>query len=95
MGLSQKEVAERMDVTPAAISQYLSEKRGEKQLPPIIPEVKEFIHEFAKEVKDGVGKEELILGICGICDQIKASKKLCKMHDISPTCSICLDRIKR
>jgi len=47
-GLSQKEISKRLGITPAALSQYLSKKRGYKI------DVKEVMKDEIKELADNI-----------------------------------------
>ncbi|NQV91209.1 helix-turn-helix domain-containing protein [Candidatus Woesearchaeota archaeon] len=74
-GLSQKKIAEILNVTESAISQYLSEKRGKTADLP--KEVIDFIDKSALKIKD---KTTAYRQIQEICTYIKESKALCKIH---------------
>ena len=64
-GLSQKEAAERLGVTPAAVSQYMSRKRaGKAKMHEGYPSL---IEAAAKEIlKDGA-EESVLKVVCGCC----------------------------
>jgi predicted transcriptional regulator len=73
-GLSQKEVSKLMGITPPAVSQYVSKKRG-------------YSLELNEEVKANIGKlaDDLIKNevsnfterICGICKDIRGDESYC------------------
>jgi hypothetical protein len=79
-GMTQKNIAEVIDVTQAAVSQYLSGKRGSGSIT-LTPEMKDEIKSFADKVINGkVGAKALQALICvecniarkqGILDKIK------------------------
>ena len=64
-GLSQKEVAEKLGLTTAAISQYLSNKRGKDELN---SQIQGQINQAAKRIIDGneAGEE-----MCAMCLMIR------------------------
>ncbi len=70
-GLSQKEVAEKLGVSNAAVSQYLSNKRGagKKFDEKIMKEIEKSAHAI---LKGG----DVIEEICKICTFIKKEKKM-------------------
>jgi predicted transcriptional regulator len=71
-GLSQKETAEILELTPAAVCQYLSSKRGGSNISDkkILSEIKL----SAKKIIDN-GNGHIILEICRICKLIRKSSE--------------------
>ena len=79
-GLSQKETAQKLNMTPAAICQYVSKKRGNIE---IIDE--EILTEIKISAERIIEKEEVVLipETCRICS-------LLRTKDILPfTCNSC------
>ena len=81
-GLSQKETAERLGITPAAVCQYISRKRGkidiEDQL--VLGEVKI----SAKNIIDNGGTSSVLSETCRICKILRTSPQFsmfCKSCD--------------
>jgi len=76
-GLKQKDAAEKLGLTPSAISQYLSGKRGNEE--DFFNE--EFDEEILNEIKKSAeniinkGEEETIVEICRLC-KLLSSKKI-------------------
>ena len=68
-GLSQKEAAEKLGITPAAVSQYLSKKRGRIS---ILDE--RIIGEIRLSAKKINEKGETVLNseICNLCKKLKS-----------------------
>jgi predicted transcriptional regulator len=65
-GVAQKEVAKIIDVTQAAVSQYVSKKRGNRSI--LTKEMKADIKSFADKVIDEkAGKKDLQKLICREC----------------------------
>jgi predicted transcriptional regulator len=85
--LTQAEVARRLGLTEAAISQYLSGKRG-KEIKPT-KELKSRIKESAKRLSESKDKVAII-EICKLCQMVRHSDlfpKIYKKHaggDIPP-----------
>ena len=72
-GLSQKETAEKLGITPAAVCQYLSKKRGKSDIMDqiILSEIKL----SAKNIIDN-GNGSVISETCRICKLIRKSTEL-------------------
>jgi len=68
MGVSQLEAARLLDMTPSAISQYLTGKRGYRIV--FEGEVKESLNRLARDLKAG-RVDDLAARICEICAQIR------------------------
>lgn len=68
--LSQKQISEIIKLTPAAISQYLSDKRGGIEITD-----KKILHEIDKSVKNiyNKGGSQLSIETCRICNLLKSS----------------------
>ena len=74
-GKAQKEIAKLLNITEAAISQYLKEKRAKEITFPV--EVKEFIRKAAERITDS---KSAFHQIQSINEFIKKAKALCKLH---------------
>ncbi len=79
-GLSQKETAEKLGITPAAVCQYLSKKRGKVDLTDdgLLEEIKI----SAKNIIDN-GNGTIIPETCRICKLLRKSK------EFSMLCAAC------
>lgn len=90
-GLNQKEAAKRLGITDAAISQYLSAKRGKVKITD--PDILRDIKISAKRIIEG--KEgDVIRETCRICGLLRKSKifsDICKVHldDLTFACIYC------
>lgn len=73
MGVSQLEAARLLDMTPSAISQYLTGKRGYRIV--FEGEVKESLSRLARDLKAGQ-VNDLAARICEICAQIREGNDL-------------------
>ncbi len=78
LGLSQKDVSERLGITQSAVSQYVKDKRGKGI--PVNKNVRKAIKDLAKEIADGNTSRDVIPGICAVCGIVKRSGSLCDLH---------------
>lgn len=81
-GLSQRETAEKLGITPAAVSQYLSHKRGKNDIldESIVQHLTVSVERIIKN--DG---EVVVIETCRICRLIQKSKEftiICEGHAI-------------
>lgn len=93
LGFSQQEVGRRLGITQAAVSQYVSDKRGKSK--GFEPEIMEMIKGLAEDIaSDKV--DNLIPEICEICVKAKEDRMLCRLHGeherVPEDCDICLPR---
>lgn len=84
-GLSQKEAAKKLGVTDAAVSQYLSEKRGGVEI-----KDKKILREIKKSAERIIAGDEsmMVEEMCRTCSLIKSKKivsNLYKIHYGKPT----------
>lgn len=88
LGHSQKEIAEFLNVTEPAVSQYTKQKRAQKII--LNQEVKTLIRKSANEIKDS---KTAFQKIQQINDFIRHSKARCEIHrqleDNLCHCNIC------
>ncbi len=70
-GLSQKETAEKLGITPAAVCQYLSKKRGKLDITDL--ELLDEIKMSAQNIIDN-GNGTIIPETCRICKLLRKSK---------------------
>ena len=91
LGLSQKEISIRLGITPAAVSLYVSGKRGRevKLSPRVLTEVRS----LARDLAGGKTSGEATGTVCKICGIARSEKALCKLHTArgaSSSCGFCL-----
>ena len=93
LGLSQKEVSEKLGITQSAVSQYVKDKRGKGI--PVNKKVRKAIKELAKQIAEGGTSRDVIPGICAVCAIVKGSGSLCELHrkeeDTLDECDICME----
>jgi len=75
-GISQKEASKMLGITPAAVSQYVSKKRGYKI--DVKDAVKDEIKKLANDVMQG-DIDDLALRICAICMKLRMEGGLQRM----------------
>jgi hypothetical protein len=85
-GLNQKQAAEKLGITDAAVSQYLSEKRGKIEI-----KDKEIMREIKKSAERIVAGDDsmMIEETCRICGLIKSSRILPNLYKHAKASSIC------
>ena len=90
-GLSQSQIAAKLGITRAAVSQYISGKRGTELR--LGPKSKKRLSALARKLaKSDSGDAELSLAMCGICAIARKEKVLCGLHRKSgadKACKIC------
>lgn len=81
-GLSQKEAAEKLGITPAAVCQYISGKRGKIEIknPFVLKEIKI----SAKNIIEDGGDDQVVSETCRICKILRSTPEfnlVCKVCD--------------
>jgi len=75
LGLNQDEIADRLDISQAAVSQYINGKRGKGQIEDLGKEaqdsLKQLAHGLHDENVDSLGKR-----ICSICSKVNSRTDL-------------------
>lgn len=82
-GLSRVEAAEKMGLTPAAITQYIKKVRGEAAIETIesSDDAIRMISEIAKDLaEDKASLYEVLKKICKTCQIIRSKGLLCEIH---------------
>lgn len=76
LGISQKEISEKLGITQAAVSQYINKKRGYGI--EFGGGAMEAIEKLAEDmIKSDV---ELVLRTCEICTILKKDRTICELH---------------
>lgn len=78
-GLTQKEVADRLGLTQAAVSQYGRELRGSKagQLQAVAGDIEALAEQLADKRATAA---TLMPAVCNICRKVRSSRALCAAH---------------
>lgn len=72
-GLTQKEAAEKLGLTEAAVSRYVSGKRADFKIPN--GKVTKEIRKSSNQIRDGTNKT-VITETCRICDILKSNNRI-------------------
>ena len=95
----QKEVADILGITQAAVSYYLSDKRAVIKQFIGNPELENKVNELTDSfVKGKINRDQLVIGIVKLVDYITKTKALCSIHQIYEKdlrineCNICFER---
>lgn len=76
---TQKEIAKKLGITPAAVSQYMSKKRGHDM--EFSDRIKEMINALAKRiVEEDLSEFKIMEEVCVICLEARKSGILCDIH---------------
>ena len=84
---SQQEAAEVLGLSRAAVSQYLSEKRGAEVN--FSEDAHEEIRKFTAELLNGLSPKEEVAGMCNICKYVQKSGWLNKNEPEAGYCALC------
>jgi len=75
-GISQKEVSRMLGITPPAVSQYLSKKRGYNV--EFREDIRQAIGTLADDlIKEGIKGTDLVKRICSICRMLQEDDTAC------------------
>jgi predicted transcriptional regulator len=89
-GRTQQEAAEVLGLSRAAVSQYLSEKRGAEI--DFSKDAHEEIRKFTLQLLLGLSPAEQVTGMCNICKYVQMSGWLNKDEPNAVNCILCGDR---
>jgi len=94
LGMRNSEIAQALDITPSAVSQYLSSKRGSdvslgRSASSKVSELARRIHRGALE------PQEMLSEICSICATARSEGVMCAKHvsvsALSKGCTMCTE----
>ncbi|MEA1984641.1 MAG: helix-turn-helix domain-containing protein [Euryarchaeota archaeon] len=88
-GCTQQEVAEVLGLSRAAVSQYVSEKRGAEVA--FSEETQDEIGKFASELLRGLTPQDKVRGMCEVCKYVQRSGWLYKNAPDAGYCILCGD----
>ncbi|MGQ9720350.1 MAG: transcriptional regulator [Candidatus Jordarchaeum sp.] len=96
LGLSQKEVANKLGISEAAVSHYVKGKRGKKI--DLDKDTRNEVKKLASDMAFSSDHSKLILKTCEICIKFRRSDLLCKLHKslepVPADCKICSELFK-
>lgn len=97
-GFTQQDVAEMLNLTQPAVSQYLKEVRGKSTIVDTDYGLKKIISDFAEEISEGkVSEFGRTKKFCEICSYCRKTALICKFHppkEKSISCDLCLINLK-
>ena len=93
LGMKQKDISKLLDITQPAVSQYISEKRGQEIEFDMV--VNQYIKNMARDLTTGELKPiDLIPKFCHICKTVQTQEVLCQLHkekvNIPEYCDVCM-----
>jgi predicted transcriptional regulator len=81
LGFKQMEIAESLNITQAAVSQYIRGVRGGAISIDNIPEIHDEIIRFInKIIVENISRNKQVIQYCKICNIIRAKGLMCKTH---------------
>jgi predicted transcriptional regulator len=83
LGLKKTDAADKMNVTPAAVTQYLNMSRGEKATNVIegSEKIKDLISDLATDLVNEESPSDLqLMKMCRACQEIRAEGLICELH---------------
>lgn len=91
--MKQSEIAKRLGITQASVSQYLSSSRAAgTKMTDTFPKIKAYADEIAKRIVRGEDKDEWYGLLCKACKDIQTDEEFCRMHRLASNlngCDIC------
>jgi predicted transcriptional regulator len=90
-GMPQQQVANRLGLSKAAVSQYVSSKRGKDVCFP--SDIEEKIKDLAESLAGSLAGNDAVSSLCAVCKGIQSSGWLCREHlQKSDSCTYCLKK---
>jgi predicted transcriptional regulator len=81
LGFKQVEIAESLNITQAAVSQYIRGIRGTAISVDSIPEIHDEIISFInKVIAENISRDKQVIQYCKLCNIIRAKGLMCKTH---------------
>lgn len=91
--MKQSDIAKRLGVTQASVSQYLSSSRAAgTKITDSFPKIKTYADDIAKRIVRGEERNEWYGILCKACMDIRSDKEFCEMHRNSSNldgCDVC------
>ncbi|SFM46362.1 transcriptional regulator [Methanolobus profundi] len=88
-GKNQQEVADILELSRAAVSQYLNDKRGAEI--DFSGDAQQEIQDFAARLIKGMNTREQVAGMCNVCKFVQRSGWLNKNEPDAGYCVLCGD----
>lgn len=91
--MKQSEIARKLGITQASVSQYLSATRGGgPETIECFPRITHYAKEIAKRIVDGQSRDEWLFVLCDACKEIRRNEAFHNMHKAIAgleSCDIC------
>jgi predicted transcriptional regulator len=91
--MKQSEIARRLGITQASVSQYLSAARaGDTKMIERFPKILTYAEDISSRIVAGESKYQWYGVLCNACKDIRDDDEFCKMHRIVTNisgCNIC------
>lgn len=79
--MKQIEVSERLGITQASVSQYITSTRGDdKELMVLFPETLEYAQGIAEKIAEGEEMDLQVALLCDMCTKLRENSKFCGYH---------------
>lgn len=88
--MKQSEIARKLGITQASVSQYLSAARaGDTKMIERFPKILSYAEEISSRIIAGESKYQWYGVLCRACRDIRDDNEFCKMHRIATNISGC------
>jgi len=88
--MKQSEIAKKLGITQASVSQYLSATRGgSTKMLEDFPQIMKYADEIAKRIVAGETKYQWYGVLCKACKEIREDEHFCRLHRVSAKLSGC------
>ena len=83
-GMKQSDIARRLGITQASVSQYLSSARaGDERYIERFPKILTYAKEISDRIIAGEDRQQWYSILCEACKDIRDDDEFCRMHNIS------------
>jgi len=88
--MKQSEIARKLGITQASVSQYLSAARaGDTSIIERFPKILSYAEDISERIVAGESKRQWYGVICEACRDIREDDEFCRMHRIATNISGC------
>lgn len=91
-GLKQTEIAEALNITQSAVSQYLKSKRAKRDII-FNDKVEDMLEEAIERIVNSNHDDASLKELIKICNYLRESQEICRIHraveDVSEDCDLC------
>lgn len=88
--MKQSDIAKRLGITQASVSQYLSSSRAAgTKVTDTFPKIKSYADEIAKRIVKGEDRDEWYGLLCKACRDIQTDEEFCRMHKLAYNLNDC------